>query len=97
MRRSGSFEISTALVEVEPPSMPMKPSITSPCLKSVGMNLWWRYFSMNASRSVLALREAAVGALLGFLLIAADVDVPLETLIAGYLPDVRRLRSCRTR
>ena len=59
MRRSSSFESSTALVEVDPPSMPTKPSTTSPGWNVVGVNFLVRYFSLNARQVGVVLGQAA--------------------------------------
>src|SRR5476649_192316 len=51
MVRLPSFESSTALVEVEPPSRPTKPSTMSPGWNVVALNFLVRYFSLNVARS----------------------------------------------
>src|ERR1039458_1360651 len=51
MRRSPSFESSTALVDVDPPSRPTNPSTISPGWKVVATNFLGRYFFLNAARS----------------------------------------------
>ncbi len=51
MRRSPSFESNTALVEVDPPSMPTNPSTISPGWNVVALNFLVRYFSLKAASS----------------------------------------------
>ena len=66
MRRSWSFESSTALVEVEPPSMPTKPSTTSPGWNVTGVNFLVRYFSLNAASSASSFARPPLPPFLAF-------------------------------
>ena len=66
MRRFWSFEISTALVDVEPPSMPTKPSTTSPGWNVAGTNFLVRYLLLNAARSASSLARPPVPPRLAF-------------------------------
>src|SRR6266480_2918883 len=55
MLRLPSFESSTALVEVEPPSIPTKPSTSSPGWNVVALNFLVRYLSLKVARSASSL------------------------------------------